>query len=99
MAAKPVPEVLPTNEAREQLSKALARFRTRGARAEPIIFGAHRRPEAAVVPFALMEQLLPLLDDLWIAAEAGERLEGDNGERLTLEELVSNLGLNETDKT
>ena len=43
--------VRPVSEAREELSRALARFRREGASAAPIIFGSHRKPEAVVIPF------------------------------------------------
>jgi PHD/YefM family antitoxin component YafN of YafNO toxin-antitoxin module len=50
--------VRPVSEAREQLSRALARFRLEGAAAEPVIFGSHRKPEAVVIPFELYAQLV-----------------------------------------
>ena len=98
MPVKRMPDVLPTYEAREQLSKALARFRESGARSEPLFFGAHRRPEAAIVPFALLEELLPILDDIWIASEANERLSGDTGQRLSFDDVSSALGLRTSKK-
>jgi hypothetical protein len=52
------PRVRPVSEARSELSRALERFRREGATAEPVIFGAHRKPEAVVIPFALYEQLV-----------------------------------------
>jgi len=61
-----------------------------------MIFGAHRRPEAAVIPFALMEQLLPILDDLSIAAEVEERLKEDTGQRLGFDDVSSSLGFDKT---
>jgi len=61
-----------------------------------MIFGAHRRPEAAVIPFALMEQLLPILDDLSIAAEVEERLKEDTGRRLGFDDVSSSLGFDKT---
>ena len=50
--------VRPVSEARAQLSRALERFRREGTAAEPVIFGAHRKPEAVVIPFSLYEQLI-----------------------------------------
>ena len=52
--------VRPVSEARSELSRALERFRREGAAAEPVIFGAHRKPEAVVIPFALYEQLVQM---------------------------------------
>ena len=44
-------EVLATRAAREQLPAMLERFRTDGADAEPVVIGAHRRPEAVVLSY------------------------------------------------
>jgi antitoxin StbD len=46
-----VDEVLPTREARAKLPSLLAGFRARGARADPVVIGAHRRPEAVVLSY------------------------------------------------
>ena len=46
------PTVLSVSEAREELSRALARFRREGASAAPVVLGSHRKPEAVVIPFA-----------------------------------------------
>jgi PHD/YefM family antitoxin component YafN of YafNO toxin-antitoxin module len=53
-----VDEVLPTREARAKLPSMLAGFRARGADADPVVIGAHRRPEAVVVSY---ERYLALL--------------------------------------
>jgi antitoxin StbD len=47
----PVDEVLPTREARARLPSLLAGFRARGAEADPVVIGAHRRPEAVVLSY------------------------------------------------
>jgi antitoxin StbD len=54
----PIPQVLGTSEAREQLSEVLKRFRREGADAEPMLFGAHRKAEAVILPVALWEHML-----------------------------------------
>jgi PHD/YefM family antitoxin component YafN of YafNO toxin-antitoxin module len=46
-----VDEVLPTREARAKLPSLLAGFRARGADADPVVIGAHRRPEAVVLSY------------------------------------------------
>src|ERR1700689_3320053 len=46
-----VDEVLPTREARAKLPSLLAGFRARGAGADPVVIGAHRRPEAVVLSY------------------------------------------------
>jgi PHD/YefM family antitoxin component YafN of YafNO toxin-antitoxin module len=53
-----VDEVLPTREARSKLPSMLAGFRARGADADPVVIGAHRRPEAVVLSY---ERYLALL--------------------------------------
>jgi PHD/YefM family antitoxin component YafN of YafNO toxin-antitoxin module len=58
MSRKPH-EVLATREAREQLPSLLARFRAAGAEAEPVVIGAHRRPEGVVLSY---ERYLRLLE-------------------------------------
>ena len=50
--------VRPVSEAREELSRALARFRREGAAAAPVIFGSHRKPEAVVIPFEVYARLV-----------------------------------------
>jgi len=50
-------EVLPTREARAQLSAMLERFRQDGAEAEPIVIGARRRPAAVVLSYERYVQL------------------------------------------
>lgn len=44
-------EVLATREVRAQLPRLLARFRKAGAKAEPVVIGARRRPEAVVLSY------------------------------------------------
>jgi PHD/YefM family antitoxin component YafN of YafNO toxin-antitoxin module len=50
-------EVLATREARAQLPALLERFRKAGAAAEPVVIGAHRRPEAVVLSYERYLQL------------------------------------------
>lgn len=54
-------DVLPSREARTQIPRALRRFRAEGVTAAPVVFGAHRRPEAVVIPFELYKALLPAI--------------------------------------
>jgi antitoxin StbD len=51
-------EVLPTREARAKLPSMLAGFRARGAKADPVVIGAHRRPEAVVLSYGRYLALL-----------------------------------------
>src|SRR3954451_23139829 len=90
----PLP-VLPTNEARALLPKALARFRERGALAEPVVFGAQRRPEGVMIPFELYAELLPVIEDLEIAHLVAER--AGAGPAVPLADIAAAAGLNADD--
>ena len=70
-------EVFPSSEARVELPKVLERFRHDGAGATPLVFGAHRKPEAVVIPYELYAELLPAIEN---AAGPAESLEGLAGE-------------------
>jgi hypothetical protein len=64
-----IPPVLHSREARTEIPKALRRFRSEGALADPVIFGSHRRPEAVVLPFELYTALLPAIEQIKLAAD------------------------------
>lgn len=63
--------VLSFREARDKLGRAVDSFRHDNP--EILVFGSHRKPEAAVVPFELVDQLLSRVDDEEIAAIVRER--------------------------
>ncbi len=86
--------ILPSREARTEIPKALRRFRTEGAAADPVIFGSHRRPEAVVIPFELYTSLLPAIEELEIAGIVRER---QSETTRPLAELAGELGLNPAD--
>lgn len=88
-------EVLPSHAARDELPKALKRFRAEGELAAPLIFGAHRKPEAVVIPFDLYSQLLPAIEEVEIARLVRERSQA--GEARPLSELAEKLDLNPAD--
>jgi antitoxin StbD len=69
--------VLPSREIRTELPKALERFRQDGIAAAPIVFGAHRKPEAVV--------------DLEIAQIVRERTAA--GPATPLDETAAKLGI------
>lgn len=83
--------VLPSREIRTELPKALARFRSEGIAARPIVFGAHRKPEAVVIPFELYASLLPLIEDLEIAQIVRERTAA--GPATPLADTAAKLGI------
>jgi antitoxin StbD len=86
-------EVLTTSDARSRLTSIVAEFRRQGPAAVPVFFGSHRKAEAAVVPVAVVDRLLPLIEDLVIAEQVTERYKGDDGSRLSFDELVEAAGL------
>lgn len=87
-------QVLPSREARVEIPKALRRFRTEGAAAEPVLFGSHRRPEAVVIPFELYTSLLPAIEELEIARIVRERRDE---QARPLSEFAAELGLDAAD--
>lgn len=77
--------VAPVVEARQQLSRVLARFREEGPQAEPMFLGSHRAPEAVLVSYERYRVLLDALEELRafreryradVTALASVRLEG-----------------------
>jgi antitoxin StbD len=90
-------EVLPTREARRCLPQFLKESREHGAAAEPVVFWAHRKPEAVVLSYQAYEELLDAVDDLVIAQEVAARDESDSGERLELADLIRSQGRDPAD--
>lgn len=95
MPISPLTLVLPSGDARRALPEALRRFRVEGSSAEPIVFGAHRKPEAVVIPFELYAQLLPVIEDLEIARLVHER--ATVGESVPLADVAVAVGLDPAD--
>ncbi len=91
------PEVLTTSAARSQLTSIVADFRRDGPDAEPVVFGSHRKAEAAVIPIAMLEKLLPLVEDMVAVEKAKARYEHDTGERLDFNQLVTAVGFDPAD--
>ncbi len=86
------PEVLPMKEARKSLPQTSRCFREKGAEAEPVFFGAHRKPAGVMLSYERYVKMLDLLDDLAAALQIRQRDRADAGERLTLEELIREQG-------
>lgn len=70
-----------------------AEFRKRGAASGPVLFGSRRRPEAAIVPYELIELLDPVIEDLVVTARVRERLDADDGARYTVEQVAAEFGI------
>lgn len=91
MATKPH-DVLATREARAQLPAMLERFRRSGSKAEPVVIGARRKPEAVVLSYERYLQLAGGRGRVAAALEsqvreAGQQLEVDEALELANEEL------------
>ena len=85
-------EVLPTSQARKCLPQTSRAFTEQGADAEPVFFGAHRKPAGVMLSYERYIRLLDQLDDLTIALKIERRDRADEGTRLSLDELIGNLG-------
>jgi PHD/YefM family antitoxin component YafN of YafNO toxin-antitoxin module len=91
--------VIPSREARQHLGTMLQRFRQ--GEHEPMIFGAHRKPEAVILPFEEYERLLDI-EERWAGEEAflsevRRRIaradeNPDSTISMSLEDLVAGLG-------
>lgn len=91
--------VIPSREARQHLGSMLQRFRE--GEWEPMIFGAHRKAEAVILPFEEYERLLDL-EERWAGEEAflsevrkriADADENPSGTvTMPLEDLVATLG-------
>ena len=86
-----VREVKSTSDARTELSSYVRTFRTNPF-AEPVIFGSHRKAEGVVMSVELYERLLSYAEDGEIAAMIRRRVADSEGERLSLEEMLTRAG-------
>ncbi len=84
MATKPH-DVLATREARAQLPAMLERFRKTGSKAEPVVIGARRKPEAVVLSY---ERYLELAGGREKVRAALERQAETMGQELSEEEAM-----------
>lgn len=78
---------------RSLLTKHVQRFREQGVEAAPVIFGDHRQPEAALLPYETFRLLLDVAEDIAIAQRIRERDAADTGARTTLAEAAEELGV------
>lgn len=91
------PEVLPTSEARKALSRTSREFEEKGVKAKPVFFGAHRRPAGVMLSYERYLQLLDRIDDLAIALQVRMRDLDDDGTRLSVDEMLDDLGFDRAD--
>lgn len=81
------------SDARKHLTGHVARFRSEGIDADPVIFGDHRQPEAALIPYETFQMLLDVAEDVAIAQRVRERTALDTGRRTSLGQVAANLGI------
>lgn len=89
--------VLATREARRDLPSVLRDFRRRGAKAPPVVIGAHRKPEGVMISYERYLELLDELDNVAIVAEVDARLERGLGAETELDEAMRELGYDPAD--
>jgi hypothetical protein len=97
MSVIPRQEVLPVSEARACLTEITAIFRKEGASAGIVVFGNRRVPEAAIVPYEIIELLDPIIEDMVIATRIRARDAADTGVRYSLEEVLAKYGLEDVE--
>jgi len=84
--------VLPTSEARSELSAIVSRFRSEGSDSTPIYFGSHRKPEGVILPYSLWQELLEQLENMEIENMVHERT-WDKSDPRPFEEIIKKLDL------
>lgn len=84
--------VVPSAEARDRLSGYLKLFREAGRRADPVVFGSHRKPEGVILSYERYEWLTEVLDELVASEEVREALEADTGKRVELADVAREAG-------
>ncbi len=81
------------SDARKHLTGHVARFRSEGVDAEPVVFGDHRQPEAALLPYETFRLLMDIAEDIAIAQRIDERLAADTGRRTSLADVAAQFGI------
>lgn len=84
--------VLPTSEARSELSSIISRFRAEGSDSTPIYFGSHRKPEGVILPYSLWQELLEQLENMEIENTVHERI-SDKSSAKPFDEIIKKLEL------
>jgi antitoxin StbD len=92
MAVPSPSTVVPSAEARDQLSSYLKLFRKKGGQAEPVVFGSHRKPEGVILSYERYERQVEILDELVASEEVREALAADTGGRIEIAELARETG-------
>lgn len=88
----PAQRVLTSTEARTALPGLAEEIERVGLAFEPVVFGSHRKPVAAIIPAELLEKLEGLLEDIAIAPQIERRVSAGEGEK-TMADYARELGL------
>lgn len=78
---------------RKHLTGHVARFRSEGIEASPVVFGDRRHPDAVLMPYETFRLLLDIAEDLVIAERIHERDAADSGERTSLRDVADEFGI------
>ncbi len=89
--------VIPSAEARDQLSSYLRLFRETGGQAEPVVFGSHRKPEGVILSYERYEWQTEILDELVASEEVREAIAQDTGKRVELADVTREAGFDPTE--
>jgi antitoxin StbD len=84
--------VVPSAEARNHLSSYLKQFREKGGQADPVVFGAHRKPEGVILSYERYEWQTEILDELVASEEVREAIAQDTGKRVELVDVAREAG-------
>jgi PHD/YefM family antitoxin component YafN of YafNO toxin-antitoxin module len=84
--------VIPSAEARKNLSGYLRLFREKGDQAEPVVFGSHRKAEGVILSYQRYEWFTEVLDELVASEEVREALAKDTGKRVELADVAREAG-------
>jgi len=89
-------QVLPTSQARSELSMIVSRFREEGPDSAPVLFGSHRKAEGVIIPFSMWQEILEQIEDIELGKLVRDRI-SDNSKSLLFDELVKKLKLDNPD--
>lgn len=84
--------VIPSAEARDHLSSYLKLFREKGTRADPVVFGSHRKPEGVILSYERYEWQTEILDELVASEEVRGAIAQDTGNRVELADVTREAG-------
>jgi antitoxin StbD len=84
--------IVPSAEARDQLSSYLRLFREEKEQAAPVVFGSHRKAEGVILSYERYVRLTEVLDELVASEEVREALAEDTGKRVELADVAREAG-------